>query len=112
MFFSIFSSKTSVLWWTLSAASASISICQDISFVTIGRNDYWNQIKNKDMLDTTGVFIFFINFIHLYCGARDFFSQVYDSVNKNYLNFKLEKEIKKEEFNYNKNSSLSWFWQE
>lgn len=58
------------------------------------------------MLDTTSAFIFLTNFIHLCCGARDFVSQVYDSVNKNYLNFKLEKEIKKEEINYNKNSCL------
>lgn len=51
------------------------------------------------MLDTTEPLTFLTSFIHLYCGARDFASQICDSVNQNYLNFKLEKEIKKEEIN-------------
>lgn len=47
-------------------------------------------------MDTTAVFIFLTNFIYLYSVARDFVSQVHNSANKNYLNSKLEKEIKKE----------------
>lgn len=37
-----------------------------------------------ELIDRSSAFIFIANFIHPYCSARDFISEVYDYVNKNY----------------------------